>query len=76
MAIGSSKLEISWLKFAQNCVSHVEPLSYLSSALYVLLKKVKYNRPSESTLCIERAAVGICWCLSQTFLLIISFEEM
>lgn len=76
MAIDSSKLEISSLQFAQNCVSHIEPLSYLSSALHVLLEKVKYNRPSESSLCIEGAAVGICWCMSQAFLLIISFEEM
>lgn len=79
MAIGNSKLEICWLQFAQNCMcqSHTATQLFKLLPLYALLFfKKKYHRPNESSLCIEGAAVGICQCMSQTFLLIISFEKV
>jgi len=79
MAIGNSKLEICWLQFAQNCVcqSHTATQLFKLLPLYVFLLKKKTNhRPSESSLCIEGAAVGICQSMSQAFLLITSFEKM
>lgn len=63
MASGSDKLEICWLQFAQNCMCQSLRATKLLP-LYALLLN-KNHKPSESSLCIEGAAVGICQCMSQ-----------